>query len=239
MTTNGKKPVITIENMTKVYHLGEHEVRALNGVSLTIYQGDFVAIMGPSGSGKSTMMNMLGALDKPTSGHYILGGDDVSQLDDDALADIRNRKIGFVFQNFNLLSRTSAIEQVELPLVYAGKGQRHQRAKMALEKVGLGDRLVIKENLTDLAVIDLQQSVEQHPFAKIEITAIGGRTDFKLAAQTSQIEQLKDVFDGNGGNVACKSGERRHRGLAPVLVLLQRRQWLGSGGGRLKKSVKN
>ena len=127
--------------MTKVYHLGEHEVRALNGVSLTIYQGDFVAIMGPSGSGKSTMMNMLGALDKPTSGHYILGGDDVSQLDDDALADIRNRKIGFVFQNFNLLSRTSAIEQVELPLVYAGKGQRHQRAKMALEKVGLGDRL--------------------------------------------------------------------------------------------------
>ncbi|MCL4870476.1 MAG: ABC transporter ATP-binding protein [Anaerolineae bacterium] len=141
MSSNGKKPVITIENMTKIYHLGEHEVRALNGVSLTIYEGEFMAIMGPSGSGKSTMMNMLGALDKPTSGRYILGGEDVSQLNDDALANIRNRKIGFVFQNFNLLSRTPAIEQVELPLVYAGKGDRHQRAKAALELVGLGDRL--------------------------------------------------------------------------------------------------
>ena len=132
MSTNGKKPVITIEEMTKVYKLGEHEVRALNGVSLTIYEGEFVAIMGPSGSGKSTMMNMLGALDKPTSGRYILGGEDVSQLNDDALADIRNRKIGFVFQNFNLLSRTPAIEQVELPLVYAGKSQRRQKAQAAL-----------------------------------------------------------------------------------------------------------
>ena len=141
MSTNGKKPVITIEEMTKVYKLGEHEVRALNGVSLTIYEGEFVAIMGPSGSGKSTMMNMLGALDKPTSGRYILGGEDVSQLNDDALADIRNRKIGFVFQNFNLLSRTPAIEQVELPLVYAGKSQRRQKAQAALELVGLGDRL--------------------------------------------------------------------------------------------------
>ena len=141
MSTNGKKPVITIEEMTKVYKLGEHEVRALNGVSLTIYEGEFVAIMGPSGSGKSTMMNMLGALDKPTGGRYILGGEDVSQLNDDALADIRNRKIGFVFQNFNLLSRTPAIEQVELPLVYAGKSQRRQKAQAALELVGLGDRL--------------------------------------------------------------------------------------------------
>lgn len=141
MNSSGRKPVITINEMTKIYQLGEHEVRALNGVSLTIYEGDFVAIMGPSGSGKSTMMNMLGALDKPTGGQYILGGEDVSQLNDDALADIRNRKIGFVFQNFNLLSRTPAIEQVELPLVYAGKSQRRERAKTALELVGLGDRL--------------------------------------------------------------------------------------------------
>jgi putative ABC transport system ATP-binding protein len=141
MSNSGRKPVITIVEMTKIYQLGEHEVRALNGVSLTIYEGDFVAIMGPSGSGKSTMMNMLGALDKPTGGQFILGGEDVSKLDDDALADIRNRKIGFVFQNFNLLSRTPAIEQVELPLVYAGKSQRRQRAKTALELVGLGDRL--------------------------------------------------------------------------------------------------
>ncbi|MBK9054364.1 MAG: ABC transporter ATP-binding protein [Chloroflexi bacterium] len=140
MNNNGQKPVITIENMTKLYLMGEHEVRALNGVSLTIYEGEFVAIMGPSGSGKSTMMNMLGALDKPTRGRYVLGGVDVSQLSDDALADIRNRKIGFVFQNFNLLTRTPAIEQ-ELPLIYAGKSQRRQLAQAALELVGLGDRL--------------------------------------------------------------------------------------------------
>ncbi|MCB8968521.1 MAG: ABC transporter ATP-binding protein [Chloroflexota bacterium] len=138
---NGRSPVIKIENMTKVYQMGEHQVHALKGVSLEVYPGDFVAIMGPSGSGKSTMMNMLGALDQPTSGAYWLDGTDVSQLSDDALADIRNSKIGFVFQNFNLLSRTPALQQVELPLIYAGKGQRKERARKALELVGLGDRV--------------------------------------------------------------------------------------------------
>ncbi len=133
--------VIVIKDMTKVYQMGEHEVRALNGVSVQIGAGEFVAIMGPSGSGKSTMMNMLGALDQPTSGTYLLDGTDVSALDDDALADIRNRKIGFVFQNFNLLPRMPAIQQVELPLIYAAKGQRHDRARRALELVGLGERV--------------------------------------------------------------------------------------------------
>ncbi len=141
VSSNGRKPVITIHDMTKVYQMGEHQVHALNGVSLDIYEGDFVSIMGPSGSGKSTLMNMLGALDQPTSGTYLLDGTDVSHLSDNDLADIRNRKIGFVFQNFNLLSRTPALQQVELPLIYSGKNQRHQLAKAALERVGLGDRI--------------------------------------------------------------------------------------------------
>ncbi len=138
---NGRKTVIRIEEMTKVYVMGEYEVHALRGVSVDVYEGDFVAIMGPSGSGKSTMMNMLGALDQPTSGSYWLDGTDVSKLTDNELADIRNRKIGFVFQNFNLLSRTPALQQVELPLIYGGKGQRREQAQKALELVGLGDRL--------------------------------------------------------------------------------------------------
>ena len=141
VSDNGRKPVIIIRNMTKVYQMGVHQVRALNGVSLEIYEGEFVSIMGPSGSGKSTLMNMLGALDQPTTGDYLLDGTDVSQLSDNELADIRNLKIGFVFQNFNLLSRTPALQQVELPLIYSGKGQRRQRARAALEQVGLGDRI--------------------------------------------------------------------------------------------------
>jgi len=134
-------PIITIKEMTKVYQLGEHEVHALKGVSLELYQGEMVAIMGPSGSGKSTMMNMLGALDSPTGGTYILDGTDASKLSEDQLAEVRNRKIGFVFQSFNLLPRTPALEQVELPLIYAGKSQRQKLATAALELVGLGDRL--------------------------------------------------------------------------------------------------
>jgi putative ABC transport system ATP-binding protein len=132
--------------MTKVYQLGDHKVHALRGVDLEIYEGEFVSIMGPSGSGKSTMMNMLGALDTPTSGSYLLDGMDISQLKDSQLAEIRNRKIGFVFQNFNLLSRTPAVQQVELPLVYAGKSRRHEMARAALEMVGLGDRLDHRPN---------------------------------------------------------------------------------------------
>ena len=141
MNENGRKPVITIKDLTKVYTMGEYQVRALNGVTLSIYEGEFLSIMGPSGSGKSTMMNMLGALDKPTSGTYLLDGTDVSNLSEDDLAEVRNRKIGFVFQSFNLLSRTSALQQVELPLIYAGKRQRAQKATEALRMVGLGERL--------------------------------------------------------------------------------------------------
>jgi len=134
--------VIEAENITKTYKMGQVEVHALCGVSLKIARGEIVAIMGPSGSGKSTLMNIIGCLDLPTSGEYILDGERVSDLKDDQLAEIRNRKVGFVFQSFNLLSRVSAVANVELPLRYAGVSHgRKQRAEEALRQVGLGERL--------------------------------------------------------------------------------------------------
>jgi putative ABC transport system ATP-binding protein len=135
--------MIEVEEVTKVYRMGEVDVHALRGVSLQVEKGEFVSIMGASGSGKSTLMNVLGCLDSPTSGSYNLNGRDVSQLSDVQLAHIRSRELGFVFQQFNLLPRTTALRQVELPLVYAGVGQRERRhrAREALERVGLGDRM--------------------------------------------------------------------------------------------------
>jgi putative ABC transport system ATP-binding protein len=133
--------VITLEGITKLYLTGEVEVAALKGVSLHIPEGEFIAIMGPSGSGKSTLMNVIGCLDQPSSGRYILDGYDVSALTDDQLAWIRNRKIGFVFQSYNLIPRASAAHNVEMPLIYAGDSQqRRERAMAALESVGLLER---------------------------------------------------------------------------------------------------
>jgi putative ABC transport system ATP-binding protein len=136
-------PAIELRDVVRTYVMGDNQVRALRGVSLRIDRGESVAIMGPSGSGKTTLMNTLGCLDRPTSGQYLLLGQDVSQLNKAELALVRGRRIGFVFQSFNLLSRTSALENCELPLLYAGvRGhERHRRAKEALEKVGLGARL--------------------------------------------------------------------------------------------------
>src|SRR5580765_1326812 len=131
---------IHIQAVVKTYHMGTIEVNALRGVSLDICDGELMAIMGPSGSGKSTLMNILGCLDVPTSGSYLLDGEEVALLKDDQLAQVRSRKIGFVFQQFNLLPRTPALEQVELPMVYAGIGDRRNRALAALEAVGLADR---------------------------------------------------------------------------------------------------
>jgi len=139
--------VIEANNLTKVYHMGDVEVHALRGLSLKIARGEVVAIMGPSGSGKSTLMNIIGCLDHPSSGEYILDGEDVSNLRDDQLASIRNRKVGFIFQSFNLLSRTSALLNVELPMRYAGITRgRKDRARQALEAVGLGDRVHHRPN---------------------------------------------------------------------------------------------
>ncbi len=140
--------LIKIAEITKIYQMGDIQVHALRGVSFEIAEGEFVAIMGPSGSGKSTLMNIIGCLDQPTSGRYWLDGTDVSRLNDNQLAEIRNRKIGFVFQTFNLLPRTTAFQNVTLPLIYAGVGarERRERSRAALEAVGLGDRMGHRPN---------------------------------------------------------------------------------------------
>jgi putative ABC transport system ATP-binding protein len=133
--------MITLERITKTYRMGKLEVPALQGIDLHVDEGEFIAVMGASGSGKSTLMNIIGCLDVPTSGRYLLDGTDVAKLSDDQLARIRNRKIGFVFQSFNLIPRTSALHNVEMPLIYAGEGSRTTRATVALGAVGLADRM--------------------------------------------------------------------------------------------------
>lgn len=140
--------VIEIEGVTKLYKMGAETIHALRGVDLQIRRNEYLAIMGPSGSGKSTLMNMLGCLDTPTAGRYEFAGKNVAGMDDDELADIRNREIGFVFQSFNLLPRSDALHNVELPLIYGGipAAERHERARTALENVGLGDRVHHRPN---------------------------------------------------------------------------------------------
>ncbi|MEP2448618.1 macrolide ABC transporter ATP-binding protein [Balneola sp. EhC07] len=142
------RPIIQIKDLTRFYQMGETEVRALNGVTFDVLENEYIAIMGPSGSGKSTLMNMIGCLDTPTGGEYILNNNRVSQMDDAELAEVRNREIGFVFQTFNLLPRTTCLANVELPLIYAGvkASERKERASEVLSKVGLGDRLDHKPN---------------------------------------------------------------------------------------------
>lgn len=136
------EPLIELSDIYKIYQMGSEEVRANDGISLTIHRGEFVAIVGKSGSGKSTLMNIIGALDVPSSGSYLLGGEDVDQMSDDQLADIRNRMIGFIFQQYNLLPKSTLLENVELPLLYAkmDKDERREKAMASLERVGLADK---------------------------------------------------------------------------------------------------
>ena len=148
MENNLIQPIIELSEIRKTYYMGSTSLQVLNGISLTINKNEYVALMGPSGSGKSTLMNILGCLDTPTSGSYVLNGKDVSKMPDDDLAEVRNHEIGFVFQQFNLLPRLTAAENVALPLIYAGisKKERTERAMLALQKVGLADRSHHKPN---------------------------------------------------------------------------------------------
>lgn len=216
--------LIRIENVTKVYQMGDVEVRALRGVSLEIEEGEWLAIMGPSGSGKSTLMNIIGCLDQPTSGQYWLAGTDVGTLNDNRLADIRNQRIGFVFQQFNLLSRTNALQNVELPLMYShNSADRRKRAVTALEAVGLGDRLDHRPN---------------------ELS--GGQQQRVAVARALVTEPSILLADEPTGNLDTKTGaeimelfKRLHdeRGITIIFVthdpeigdLLPRRVWLRDG----------
>jgi putative ABC transport system ATP-binding protein len=148
MNTDNSKKIIDIENIAKIYQMGTQKVYALRDITMNIRENEYLAIMGPSGSGKSTLMNILGCLDTPTSGKYLFTDEDVSDMDDDDLAEIRNKKIGFVFQTFNLLARSTAVKNVELPLVYAGvsSSQRIEKAENTLKDVGLEDRMYHKPN---------------------------------------------------------------------------------------------
>jgi putative ABC transport system ATP-binding protein len=226
--------VIQIRDLTRVYQMGAETVQALRGVTLEIRRNEYVAIMGPSGSGKSTMMNLIGCLDTPTSGEYWLNGQEVSRMPDDALARVRNREIGFVFQTFNLLPRASALQNVELPLVYGGVSarERRQRAKAALTRVGLADRMLHRPNelsggqrqrvaiaralVNDPAILladeptgNLDSTTSEEIMRVFESLHAQGQTvimvthEAEIAAHADRVVQLKD------GRVASDSPNQR------------------------------
>jgi putative ABC transport system ATP-binding protein len=212
-------PVIQLESLTKVYHIGETEVQALRGVSYVVDAGEFLAIMGPSGSGKSTLMNIIGCLDRPTSGKYFLEGEEVSTFGRDKLATIRNQKIGFVFQTFNLLARTTALENVELPLLYSNvhAKERTERALAALETVGLSGRAYHKTNQLsggEQQRIAIARALLNHP-TLILADEPTGNLDTKTSAEIMDIftklnkeKQITMVMVTHEPDIACYARKR-------------------------------
>jgi putative ABC transport system ATP-binding protein len=212
--------MIELESVSKIYQTGDVELRALNNVSLRIDTGDLVAIMGPSGSGKSTMMNILGCLDVPTDGVYRLDGVDVTDLSDNELAEIRNRKIGFVFQSFNLIPRTSAVRNVELPMVYAGISDRRNRAIAALEKVGLGKR--VKHLPSELSGGQQQRVAIARAIVTDPVMVLADEPTGNLdSASTNEIMKLLVELNDTGRTVVLITHENEVANFAKRVILLR------------------
>ncbi len=198
--------MIELENITKVYKMGKVDVSALNGVSLSIEEGELVALIGASGSGKSTLMNIIGCLDKPTSGRYILDGADVSRLNDNSLAEMRNKKFGFVFQDYNLLSRVSALANVELPTVYSGGRLKRQRTMEALERVGLAHRA--KHKPTEMSGGEQQRvAIARALVNKPSLILADEPTGNLDSAATAEIISIFEQLNGDGITVIIVTHE--------------------------------